>query len=636
MAGTGTGTAADGGLMKSTDINLADWLDFRPESGHVLLHGRRMLIFAQSALGTLNELVVTHLGHEFAAAIFTQFGFRCGREDYQGVATDVAWDTEVDRISSGPVMHMWEGIVHVTPTALAYDRATGHFRMAGEWRNSYEAENHLDRFGRSTHPVCWALTGYASGWAGEFFGSDLLAIETTCVAQGDDVCRFEIRPEPEWDARADPWRTALTATPESVTSVMESKVVARTEELFQSNRRLAAARDAAQRANAVKTAFLANISHELRTPMNGVIGMAEVLRASDLTADQREMVDLIIEAGTQQVDIVTDILDYASIESGGLSAKIERTDLAALVAAAVAPFRSRAQAKGLQLRIAEPEPAAPATVDTDPAKLRHLLNTLLSNAVKFTPTGGTVTVALGRLDAHPVIHVADTGIGMPPEVVDGLFEPFAQADTSITRRFGGTGLGLAICRELAGVLGGRIDVSSQEGVGSTFTVVLPAIDDGAGSAPADAAAPHGSEAPAAVDPPGSEAPLRVLVADDNTINAIVVTKMLSGFGCDVTTVADGAAAIEAFDAGEFDLLLLDLHMPERDGTEVVRHVRATEARGGRSAEHVVVALTADALEETRRRCLAAGFSEFLTKPVRRQVIAEVVQRARAVSPPRHR
>lgn len=636
MAGTGTGTAAgSGGLMKSADINLADWLDFRPESGQVLLHGRRMLIFAQSALGTLNELVVTHLGHEFAAAIFTQFGFRCGRDDYQGIATDVQWDTEADRISSGPMMHMWEGIVHVTPTELAYDRSTGHFRMAGEWRNSYEAENHLDRFGRSTHPVCWALTGYASGWAGEFFGRDLLAIETTCVAQGDDVCRFEIRPEPEWDARADPWRTALTATPESVTSVMESKVVARTEELFQSNRRLAAARDAAQRANAVKSAFLANISHELRTPMNGVIGMAEVLRASDLTTDQREMVDLIIAAGTQQVDIVTDILDYASIESGELSARIEPTDLAALVAAAVAPFRSRAQANGLVLRIAEPEPTAPTTVDTDPGKLRHLLGTLLSNAVKFTSAGGTVTVAIARLDGHPAIQVTDTGIGMPPEVVDGLFEPFTQADSSITRKFGGTGLGLAICRELAGVLGGRIDVVSREGTGSTFTVVLPAIDDVPEAGRADVAAPGGSAPPTAADTAGPGAPLRVLVADDNTINAIVVTKMLSGFGCDVTTVADGAAAIEAFDAGEFDLLLLDLHMPEKDGTEVVRHVRAVEARDEVPTEHLVVALTADALEETRRRCLAAGFSDFLTKPVRRHVIAEVVRRAQTVSPRRN-
>lgn len=613
--------------MKSSDINLAAWLDFQPEAGKVLLHGRRMLIFNQGALGTLHALVVRHLGHEFAAAIFTQFGFTCGRDDYLAVAADVAWDSDVDRISSGPVMHMWEGIVHVTPTVLEYDRATGHFLMAGEWRNSYEAENYLAAFGPSDHPVCWALTGYASGWAGEFFGTALLAVETACVAQGDDVCRFEIRPDEQWDGLADPWRRALTASPESITSAMEQKVVARTEELFQSNRRLAAARDAAERASAVKTAFLANISHELRTPMNGVIGMAEVLRASDLTDEQRAMVDVIIEAGIQQVDIVSDILDYASIESGDLSYQGETTDLAALVAAAVAPFRSRAQAKNLALRITEPDPAAPATVDTDPAKLRHLVSTLLSNAVKFTPDGGSVTISVGLSGYQVAIRVADTGIGMSASAVEGLFEPFAQGDTSITRRFGGTGLGLAICRQLAQVIGARIDVASEPGAGSTFTVVLPSTTSGTTSEVGDEAPGTAVSAPNALAQP--DAALRTLVADDNNINAIVLTKLLAGMGCEVTTVPDGARAIDAFDDGVFDLLVIDLHMPHQDGTDVVRHVRQVEADRGLPA-HMVVALTADVLDETRQRCLAAGFTEFHTKPVRKDVIAELVSRARTL------
>lgn len=609
--------------MKAADIDLAAWLEFLPESGQILLNGSRMLIFSQSALGTLNELVAWHLGREFAAAIFTQFGFRCGRDDYASVGAGGAWDTEVDRISSGPVMHMWEGIVHVTPTTLEYDHAAGEFLMAGEWRNSYEAQNHLERHGVGDTAACWTLTGYASGWASEFFGSEVLAVETTCIARGEDLCRFEIRPPDRWDSQADPWRRALVATPESVTSYMEAKVAERTSELSQANWRLAAARDAAERASAVKSRFLANVSHELRTPLNGVIGIAELLRASDLDEEQRDLVDLIVESAGQQIAIVTDILDYTTVESGGLAARPSPVNVGELLSSVAGVFAPLCVTKGHTLMVT-PSTDLPERIISDPVMLRQILTALTGNAVKFTPSGGCVELSARQRGADIAMSVRDTGVGMEATRAQAMFEPFVQGDASSTRRHGGTGLGLAIVRQLCNLLDARLEVDTALGEGTTVTVVLP--QQVASEPRRPDPAPPAAETSASAAAPSMRTPLRVLIADDNRINAIVITKLLEGMGCRVTSTVDGAEAIEAFDTGIYDLIVLDLHMPQVDGIGVVEHIRAVERAQGADA-HLVAALTADALGETRERCLAAGFSEFLTKPLRKDVIAGLVARA---------
>jgi len=195
--------------MKVADIDLPRMLTIRPDQGKLLLGDDRMLIFRQAALGSLRRLVYDHLGPALARAVFTQFGHRCGTGDFASLQQRFTWDTERDAIASGPVMHMWEGIVHVEVRQLDFDRATGRFAMAGIWRNSYEAENHLHEIGRSTTPVCHSLTGYATGWATAFFGRPLLAVETACVGKGDPHCAFEIKPEAAWGPEAEPWRRAL-------------------------------------------------------------------------------------------------------------------------------------------------------------------------------------------------------------------------------------------------------------------------------------------------------------------------------------------------------------------------------------------------------------------------------------------
>jgi signal transduction histidine kinase/CheY-like chemotaxis protein len=620
--------------MRAEDIDLSSMLEFRPDLGQVQLNGQRMLIFSQQALGLLYESLATHLGHELTAAIFAQFGARSGREDFRAITAGAVWDTDLDRIYSGPVIHTWEGLVHVTPTALEFDRGRGLFFMAGEWRNSFEAANYVDRYGLSENPVCWALTGHATGWATEFFGADVLTIETSCVATGADLCRFEIRPIDSWDSRADPWRQAQRATPEFVTAYMEAKVAQRTAELTEANRRSASAQQAAEEALQANAELLARTSQELRTPLNGVIALAGRLRSTELSAEQRHLVDLIVEAGAQQLDVVSDVLDYLAPEPGETQLEPVPVNLPDLLDSVVRVASPMASAKGVTLQVlpAEADPSL-SHVTTDALRLQQILNALISNAIKFTERGGTVDLAVTLRAEATAISVSDTGIGMSESTVSTLFEPFDQADRGTQRRPGGTGLGMVISRELAELIGARIEVSSRVGKGSSFTVLLP--PEGAvqvqpttlpsplpGEAQGNSHASTHDSSTVASEPE----PIAVLVADDNRINAVVITKLLESLGANVTTVADGQSAIAAFNSDVFDLVVLDLHMPNLDGVDVVRHIRIAEVEQGIPA-HLVAALTADVLEETRKRCLAAGFSEFMTKPVRREEITALVARA---------
>jgi len=217
--------------VRAQDIDLSALLEFKPQSGKLLLRGRRMLLLSQQSLGVLSELVAEHLGEDYVRALFAQFGYRCGQDDYAAIAESGDWDTEIDRLSSGPITHMWEGIVHVEPTRIDYDRATGHFHMTAIWRNSYEAENYRRSRGVAAEPVCASLTGYASGWASAFFGRPLLAIETMCEGRGDACCAVEVRPLDAWGPEADPWKRDLHANRTSISGVLEGRIEARTRDL---------------------------------------------------------------------------------------------------------------------------------------------------------------------------------------------------------------------------------------------------------------------------------------------------------------------------------------------------------------------------------------------------------------------
>jgi len=211
--------------MKAADIDLHQMLQFEPASGRILLGAERMLLFRQDAFAGLRRLLFEQLGPQLARAILAQFGHRCGAGDFESLNRGThTWDTEADQFAAGPVMHIHEGIVHVTPLVVEFDRTAGRFFMQGEWRNSYEAEIHLAEFGRAAEPVCHTLTGYATGWTNKFFGAETLAIETLCVGQGDPLCRFEIRNVAAWGAEVEPWRRALDTTHVSLAQELEAKL----------------------------------------------------------------------------------------------------------------------------------------------------------------------------------------------------------------------------------------------------------------------------------------------------------------------------------------------------------------------------------------------------------------------------
>jgi signal transduction histidine kinase/ActR/RegA family two-component response regulator len=391
-------------------------------------------------------------------------------------------------------------------------------------------------------------------------------------------------------------------------------------------RALAAARDAAEAANRAKSEFLANMSHEIRTPLNGVMGVASALARTSLTARQREMVRLIeISADSLQV-LLSDVLDVARVEAGRLEISAEPFDVRDTAFAVAELFRAKAEEKGLELSVQLARQVGRRHVG-DAVRLKQILANLLSNAVKFTETGAvSLTVSaspeLGGAQAL-AFAIEDTGIGFDDDTAARLFTRFAQADGSITRRFGGTGLGLSISAALAELMGGRIDATSVVGEGSRFslTLTLPAAaEDVEGRADPAAEALTSPRASAA---DGADRPLRILVAEDHEVNRRVVQLIFEGLDAELTMAEDGLDALERFTTGAFDLVLMDVQMPRMDGLQSTRAIRQREsARLGPRTP--IIMLTANALPEHEAAGRAAGADAFLTKPiVARDLLAAV-------------
>ncbi|UTP40622.1 ATP-binding protein [Phenylobacterium sp. LH3H17] len=380
------------------------------------------------------------------------------------------------------------------------------------------------------------------------------------------------------------------------------------------NARLKRARDEANAANAAKSAFLATMSHEIRTPLNGVLGMAQAMARDELPERQRDRLSVIRQAGETLLALLNDLLDLSRIEAGRLELEDGLIDVGSLMQGARATFTTLATEKDVSFAL-NVAPDAAGVWRGDPTRVRQIVYNLVSNAVKFTARG-EVAVSVAHDGANVVVEVADTGPGIAADRLGALFQKFVQEDASTTRRFGGSGLGLAICRELAGLMGGDISVRSTVGEGSVFTARLPL---------ARAEGQALTLPPYEAEPAAEMGELRILAAEDNPMNQLVLKTLMAQLGVEVSCVDDGQAAVAASAAEAWDVILMDVQMPVMDGPTATRLIRQRELEQGLK-RMPIIALTANAMAHHQAEYLAAGMDVLVPKPLELERLLAAIQR----------
>ena len=571
--------------------------------------------------------------HWVDASIVPMAGADGRPERFVAIRTDI---TERKRAEAAlrKQLHFRAELLDAIPVAIYYKDARGRFlgmNRALEWL--FDIDRHT-AVGRTSAEV------FSDGYADVHIERDREVLtRPTRQSYEMEMPLSDGTPRTLYYSKA-----SMTDSTGSVTGMIG--VIFDTTERKSLERRLGEAKDAAEAASLAKSQFLANMSHEIRTPMNGIIGMTELVLDTALTQHQRDYLETVRQSADALMEIINDLLDLSKIEAGHMELESIDFEPRALLEHLCRPIALSAQRKSLAFAL-ELGAGVPALARGDPGRLRQVLVNLLGNAVKFTQRGAvtlTVDARTGSTagDAPSIVldcEVGDTGVGIPADKQELVFDAFAQADSSTTRRFGGTGLGLAITRRLVEAMGGSISVSSAPGLGSRFrfTVALRLASEATATpgspeagavpvlAPAGAAGGAAGGAAAATDAhdPASDRPLRVLLAEDNVVNQQLALLMLRKLGHEVVVAADGRQACEQVAQGDFDLVLMDMQMPEMDGIEATRCIRDAGHR------LPIVAMTANAMDADRARCIAAGMNGFLAKPVRAPALADAI---RAIAP----
>jgi len=385
------------------------------------------------------------------------------------------------------------------------------------------------------------------------------------------------------------------------------------------------AREVAQNAALTKSAFIANMSHEIRTPLNGVVGMAELLARTELNEDQRKYLSGIRGSASILMSIVNEVLDFSKIEAGRMHLDVENFEIRQLVESRLSLLSVLAQEKGLQLST-EIDVEIPPVLKGDAGKIGQVLLNLLNNAVKFTEAGSIELEVKSELLSNKACRlrfsVRDTGVGLNESQIARLFEPFVQVDNSLSRKFGGTGLGLSICKRLVEIMGGQIGVQSQEHQGTTFWFTVELEISNLKAVHARTSIPQKEIPPLNAAVTASRKALRVLIAEDNKMNQLIVMNMMNALGYKATLAQNGRAAVDLYKSEHFDLILMDQHMPVLNGIEASEEIRRFEmASGGRVP---IIAFTATVIQEEQKAQFQALMDDFILKPVTLESLESVL------------
>lgn len=524
-----------------------------------------------------------------------------GMNDAKNFHSKMNLTDPIAKLSAGPVHFAYSGWAYVDILPESHPSPDENFYLLYHHPYSFEADSWIRAGKKTDTPVCIMNAGYSSGWCEASFGIPLTAVEVNCMAKGDERCTFIMAPPHKIQEHLERYHHSShnhfkKEDPYSVPTFFERKKVE--EEMHRS-------KTLAEESAKSKSDFIANMSHELRTPLGAILGFTGLLRKTELDVIQKDYVDAISSSGNSLLSIINDILDLSKLDAGRFIIESIPFNIPELMHSVQVMFSARAKKKGLQFNCSV-DTSLNFAVNGDPMRLTQILVNLIGNAVKFTEKGGVyVNCMVDEEDekhASIIFSVRDTGIGIPEDKTETVFERFTQADTNITRKYGGTGLGLAITRQLVELQGGHIELKSNSSSGVEFQFTLPYPKSNTDQKPT----PLNKEI---IENLQSDSVKKILIVEDNLMNQKLATIILQSNGFETTLADNGAKAVEILKEKTFDVILMDIQMPVMDGYRATQLIR-DELHIGTP----IIAMTAHALAGEKEKCIQLGMNDYLSKP----------------------